>query len=177
MLRSVVPFVLAALALGLIVGTIAILGALELGIGRQCGAEPFQKPLAGFVLGAIVITLLYLVPVLGLMTFCVIGVWGLGGAVMAVFGGLRKELPERTPPPSAVAGPLEPIGPIGPIQTHPPPSSTPGSTEAVPAGASTPSPLSVPDALSFPNARFWERLGAAFFDVVLVSIVGGITGT
>ena len=32
------------------------------------------------------------------------------------------------------------------------------------------------EALSLPRAGFWERMGAAFLDVILVSILGGILG-
>jgi uncharacterized RDD family membrane protein YckC len=32
----------------------------------------------------------------------------------------------------------------------------------------------VPDALSHPKAGFWERMAAAFLDIVLVSILGGL---
>jgi len=35
---------------------------------------------------------------------------------------------------------------------------------------------SLPDAWAFPKASFWERIGAAFLDVVLVSILGGVVG-
>ncbi len=34
----------------------------------------------------------------------------------------------------------------------------------------------LPEVLSFPKAGFWERMGAAFLDVVLVSILGAIVG-
>ena len=32
----------------------------------------------------------------------------------------------------------------------------------------------MPEALAFPKASFWERMGAAFLDVALVGILGGI---
>jgi len=35
---------------------------------------------------------------------------------------------------------------------------------------------SLPDAWAFPKASFWERIGAAFLDVVLVCILGGVVG-
>src|SRR5207247_7813580 len=73
----VVPFVLAALFLGFLIGKVAIMEALGFQIGRQFGSEAFQKPVAAFLLGAIIITLLYLVPILGLVTFGVTSVWGL----------------------------------------------------------------------------------------------------
>src|SRR6266851_387844 len=47
----VVPFVLAALALGLIVGKVAVLESLGLTIGGRLGVDSLQKPLAAFSLG------------------------------------------------------------------------------------------------------------------------------
>ena len=91
----VVPFLLAALLLGAIVGKIALIEVLGFKLGRQFGVEAFQKPLAGFLLGSLIITLLYLVWVVGLLAFLVLSVWGLGVAVAAVFGGLRREMPEK----------------------------------------------------------------------------------
>jgi uncharacterized RDD family membrane protein YckC len=176
----VVPFVMAALMLGLIVGKVAILESVGLRIGRQFGLGALQQPLAALVLGSIIILVLYLVPVIGLLTFGLIGVWGLGGAVLAAFGGLRKEMPERTSPPSP-----GPISPIGPIPANPGASSPPTSGEPAQATASQPStpPLStipsaipLPEAFALPRAGFWERMGAAFLDVVLVSVVGGLSG-
>ncbi len=35
---------------------------------------------------------------------------------------------------------------------------------------------SVPEVLAYPKAGFWERLAAAFLDIVLILILGGLTG-
>src|SRR2546423_11618817 len=63
------------------------------------------------------------------------------------------------------------------------PAPTPEATPAGGAGqgisadasgttATAPTPVpQVPEALAFPRAGFWERMGAAFLDVVLVGIV------
>jgi len=34
----------------------------------------------------------------------------------------------------------------------------------------------LPDTLAFPKAGFWERMGAAFLDVLLLGIIGGVIG-
>ena len=34
----------------------------------------------------------------------------------------------------------------------------------------------MPEVLSYPKAGFWERMGAAFLDIVLVGILGAIVG-
>ena len=204
----VIPFVLAALVLGLIVGKVAILEWLGFKVGSQFSGGAFQKPLAAFFLGAIIITVLYIIPVFGMVTFGIVSVWGLGTAVMAAFGGFRKEMPEKpsTPPPAAQsAPPVAPIAPVAPMasESSPAPATASfaispepqASTAAAPPltqspiaeASATPMPIpplapsgaavaSLPDAWAFPKASFWERMGAAFLDVVLVSILGGLVG-
>ena len=99
----VVPFVLAALFLGGLVGKTAILEWIGLALGRQSGRV--QKPLVALAIGAAIVALLYMVPVLGLVTFAVLSLWGLGAVVMAAFGGLRREMPDKpVPVPPGTAG-------------------------------------------------------------------------
>jgi len=191
----VVPFVIAALVLGFLVGKVAILEWLGFKIGRSFGGG-LVKPPTALLLGALVITLLYLVPVLGMLTFLVVSVWGLGTVVMAAFAGFRRELP-RKPAPSAPPEWVSPVSPAGAVPTAAPgaafertqldnavPPSEPTSPnpgETIPpltphvaaAGAAV---ANLPDALAFPKASFWERLGAGFLDIVLVSILAGVVG-
>jgi uncharacterized RDD family membrane protein YckC len=182
----IVPFLFAAVVFGVIVGKVAALEWLGLSIARQFGGEALAKPLVGLVFGGLIVMLLYLVPVLGLVTFGVITVWALGSAVTATFSGLRKEAPERPsrpkPPTSAPAPP-----PSAPASATPPAASAPASTVETPmaepfpgtAGAplatsSVPLPQpGVPDALAYPRAGFWERIGAGCLDIILVSVVAG----
>ena len=172
----VVPFLLAALLLGAIVGKVALIEVLGLKLGRQFGVEALQRPLAAFLLGSLLITLLYLVWVVGLLTFLILSVWGLGIAVTAAFGGLRRELPEKRIPPSALseapltgaAAAMEASGPSGA------PTDAGPQAQALPPIAAAPPPASVPDAWSYPKAGFWERMAAAFLDIVLVSILRGL---
>jgi uncharacterized RDD family membrane protein YckC len=91
----VVPFFGLALLVAAIVGKVALLQWIGLSLGRSFGAEPLKKPLIAFLAGSIVITLLYLVPVLGLITSLLAGVWGLGIAVTTLFGSFRRELPPQ----------------------------------------------------------------------------------
>jgi uncharacterized RDD family membrane protein YckC len=172
----VMPFLLAALFLGAIVGKVALIEALGSKLGRQFGVGAFQKPLAAFLLGSLLITLLYLVWVIGLLTFLILSVWGLGVAVTAAFGGLRRELPEkRVPPPTGpgerlatAAAPVEAPGFVSA------PASADPQAQAAPTTVITPPPPTMPDVLAYPKAGLWERLGAGFLDIVLVSILAGL---
>ena len=184
----VVPFLIAALAFGAIVGKVATLEWLGLRIGRQFGGE--AKPLLGLLIGAVIIMLLYLVPVVGLMTFGVLTVWALGCAIAATFSGLRKEAPEKPTEPPMSPGPVAPPTGPGPSAETPAPTVAASTIapETLPGSAPVDAPpapgglgiaqlaVPIPDALAYPKAGFWERMGAAFLDIVLVGILGRIVG-
>jgi uncharacterized RDD family membrane protein YckC len=61
-----------------------------------------------FLIGAAVIVLLYIIPVVGLMSWALIGVFGLGSAVLSFFSAMRRENPA---PPKKVVVPLVPSPP------------------------------------------------------------------
>jgi uncharacterized RDD family membrane protein YckC len=177
----VVPFVLAAIFFGALIGRVALLEWVGWRIAHQFGAQGFNNPLTGLLLGALLVAALYLVPFLGLLTFAIISLWSLGGAVTAAFGGLRREMPEKpkaAAPPSpapVMAAALQPSAPAEPFV----PGATTGAAPSMsqdpalpPIAPSAPmAPPFVPEILTYPKARFWERLGAAFLDVILVSIL------
>ena len=198
----VVPFLVAALFLGAVVGKIAILEWLGLHVGRPLGSG-FQKPLVAFLIGSILLTLLYMVPILGALTYTIFGVWGLGCAAMAAFSSMRREMPEKptAPPPAAGAPPVmaamavaapapvasapgipPAIVPTGPAAgaTVSPGASAPGNPppimpQAQTATGSPPAALpAISPVLSCPRAGFWERMGAAFLDMVAVGFITGI---
>jgi uncharacterized RDD family membrane protein YckC len=174
----VVPFLLAALFFGALIGKVAIVEGLGIKVGRLFGTELIQKPVIALVLGAVLVALLYLVPVLGLLAFGVISLWGLGAAVTAAFGGLRREMPEKVAPvPPTAPTPTMSNTMAMPVDTATPDSTPSGTTAAAPSMA-TPvlPPVIVPEALDLPKAGFWERMAAAFLDLILVSILGAIVG-
>jgi uncharacterized RDD family membrane protein YckC len=180
----VIPFAFASLFLAAIVGKVALLEWMGLKVGHQFGAtQPVIKPLAALAIGAGIIALVYIIPILGLLTFGIISVWGLGGAITATFGGLRREMPAKaptTPQSPEVAAMTAPaqggasqtaaaIAPIAPVQ------GSEASAESTPA-ATAAAPAVLPETLSYPKAGFWERMAAALLDLVLIGICGVIVG-
>ena len=192
----VIPFVIAAALFGVVVGKTALLEWMGIHLLRPFGVEP-PKPLVAFLLGWVLITLLYVVPILGLLTFAITSVWSLGGALTGAFNSFRHELPPKTIPPSPppVSGP--PVGAAPPFaasfvsgSSTPPmaalaPGAEPASSElgaatsaAAPGNPLLPPPLSRPAtppvyplALSLPKAGFWERMAAGFLDLVIIGVV------
>jgi uncharacterized RDD family membrane protein YckC len=173
----VVPFLVAALVIGGLAGKVALLEWIGFKVGKAFGPDVIIMPVFALLMGAVVITVLYLVPVLGLLIFAVVGVWGLGSVVLATFGGFRRESSQRTPPD---AGPAEP-GPVSqtlaaaapPGEAFPTAGAAPAATApGVPPVFSAP----VPEATAFPKAGFWERMGAGFLDLMLVGILAAMVG-
>jgi uncharacterized RDD family membrane protein YckC len=181
----VIPFVQAALIAGALIGKASLIQYVGKQIGRQFGSEALQKPLVAFILGWILITLIYMVPVLSLLVFGVTGVWGLGIAITATFGRLRRESPKPPAVPVApMAGPQWSAAAAPAVATVPPATSADGgyspAAEAAPQAAVppgppvTPAPLSPTVALAYPRAGFWERMGAGFLDLVIVGILAAL---
>ena len=197
----VLPFVFAAVFIATIVGKVGLLEWIGLKIGRQSDNETLHKPLVALVVGTVVVLLLYLVPVLGLATFALTRVWGLGAAVLAGFSGLRREIPEKPaapitpmpePPPTSPAptpGPMplgvaalgsQPVGGDAPLTQSVPASESPKPENPAPQPGLPPSipvlPPAVPEILTHPHAGFWERMGAGFLDVVLICVLAAWVG-
>ena len=191
----VVPFILAAVWFGAFLGKAALLQYLGRQLARVFGVSE-THPLIALIIGWIILTLLYMVPILSLLVFAVTGMWGLGAAVTAMFGGTRREMPERPSPPPLVPTVPPSVSPGIPPMPVGVGAALPGSNTiaAVPpyltgapvtpiiasaGGRGIPSqnpPVISTEALMLPRAGFWERMGAAFLDVVLVSILIGIVG-
>jgi len=176
----VVPFILAALVIVAIVGKVGLLQFIGLKIGRHSSVEALHHPLIGLLIGAIIITLLYLVPFVGILTLAMAGIWGLGGAVVAAFGGMRREAAEKAALRKAAAPPSSPSGgqpgagqPASAESANPPAGAGQGTVPPVAVPSAL--PTSITDELAYPRAGFWERMGAAFLDMVIVGVVGGLT--
>lgn len=182
----VVPFISVAVFIAAAFGKVALmqyLGGKLWGLFGGTVARPVLTLLIGFVL----LTLLYMVPVVSFLVYGITGIWALGGAVTAMFSGVRKESPKNPGPtatPPAATGPGSTTMGFAPAM----PASAAEQTSSFQAAAAestgeTPPlpPLisagnALPAALSLPRAGFFERMGAAFLDVILVSILAALVG-
>jgi uncharacterized RDD family membrane protein YckC len=153
----IVPFIVVGAFVSLLVGKVALLEYIGGKIGGPLGLNGGQRPVIAFLTGIVFITLLYLVPVLGLFAALVLSVWGFGAAVTAGWLALRRRTRDVTPPPSAP--PL-------------PPSAPPLAADVA---ASAP-PITPPPGILYPRAGFWERMGAGFLDIALISVTTALVG-
>ena len=173
----VVPFIFAVTVPAAIVGKVALLESLGFALVRRFRFAGIQSPLLALLLGGILLSLIYMIPVVGLIAFAVTGLWGLGVAITAAFGSLWRELPKQPPPAPIPSPPSFNVPSSGPSAA---PQSGSGIVAcSAPAMPSSPpmksgAPPVLPDALCYPKATFWERIGAAFLDLVLVGILGSV---
>jgi len=163
----VIPVVLCALLAAALVGKVATFRWLGTRIWRS--EEPSPAYAAGtFVIGFAVVSLIYMVPVLGFVAFALLGVLGLGAATLAFVAAYRRE----QPPPVPVAPP-----PFPPLPPSPPPTEPAGISDGtgVPAMSMSPTPpLAAPasyEVSALPRGAFRDRLAAFVLDIILVVLV------
>jgi uncharacterized RDD family membrane protein YckC len=171
----VVPFFVLAVFIAGVVGKVALLEWVGLRVGHQSGISALKKPLIAFLLGSLILTLFYNVWVVGLIAYMVFGTWGLGVAVTAVIASVRRR-PPATPSAVQPPGPMPPAGEGFPSATTGQPGAAASGAAFPPSGGPAMSfgQPSVPDALSALRAGFWERMAAAFLDIILVIILTSI---
>jgi uncharacterized RDD family membrane protein YckC len=159
-----IPFVKIALILAAIIGKTAVICFLGRALGRATGGTSLQAPFLAFVAGAILLTLIYTVPVLGLTAWALATVFGLGAALVALGQSLGRE--EASAAPVAV-----------PVQTLRPELAVAGggSAEQVAVAMQPPlvgtSGLGPADTLMLRRAGFWRRFLASILDLILITLL------
>ena len=172
---AVVPFVICAIFVAALIGRIGVARWIGMSAWHQDSPESRGQSLRSFVIGSAVITIAYMVPVLGFAAWTMVGVLGLGGATLAFITAYRKENPPRVRPPKPVPPP-PPSAPVYEYQPAPTPAMDDGPARAMTVD---PSPLATSLATgpetasepgSFPHAAFLDRAAAFALDVILVVI-------
>jgi uncharacterized RDD family membrane protein YckC len=156
-----------------------------------------MESVRSFAIGTAIILLAYMVPVLGILTWAVGGIFGLGAATLAFSSGLRRENPGRkrvssapiTPAtsPSMVAEPAARAQALGataaglgsgfrtdipdgqPAVAEPPVGEGPVAPH-LPGVSGTGLGAMSASLLAMPKAPFLDRLAAFALDVLLVSL-------
>ncbi len=156
---ALVPFVAAGLFFAKIFGKVVLLAWLGRRVLRLFGAGAFGHAALATLLGGVIVLGLYLVPVLGLIVYMLLGMLGVGVVVYTV-GSSAKRAP--TPPV------IPPVAPAGAVAVDPVVAG------AVAAGGVSAAAMSIPPALvsavTLPRAGFWIRLAASLLDFLLVAL-------
>ena len=152
-----IPFLGIVLLAAASFGRIVILAWIGQRLLRPAGNEAWLHPAATVLVGGLVVTALYVIPVVGMIVFQLIGFVGMGVVAYALLLALRQRRQANVVPPTAVPG------------VAPAPEVTP----AVDAGPAAPGVVMGPavSAAAYPRAGFWIRMFALFIDVLLVSLI------
>jgi uncharacterized RDD family membrane protein YckC len=133
-----------------------------------------RHPALTVLVGGLVVTVLYAIPVVGMLTFQVTGLVGMGVAVYGLLLALRQKRQLASPPPAAVAG----VAPVAAAAAASAAAVMPGAVAADAATATAPvapvATISAGTAATYPRAGFWIRMFALFIDLVLVGLIAGL---
>ena len=178
---AVIPFVICALLIAGVIGRVAVTRWVGLSVMRQAEPDVPARSVIPFVVGFAVLCVAYMIPLLGIVAWTMVGVFGLGASTLAFVAAYRQERPEPPPPP-----PPSPPSPPAFSDTAPAGAHAPSFRESADATGVSPDPADAPppvaaapppagaDLATFPRASLMERLAAAFLDVILVLIVSNI---
>lgn len=184
-----VPFLIAGVLFATWMGRVAACACVSRQIGLG-SLPPALQVIPGFLL----LLAVYMIPIVGLFVWAMIGLFGTGAATLALFAALRREgppaavppvppVPPVAPPPEPAAAPSaagaaafvasDPVGgvvpPEPPSTPEPPPLATPPAAPGpVPGGASM---VAGPP---LPRAGFWIRVLPFLVDIILVAVVSGV---
>lgn len=162
-----IPFFVIGLFCAALFGKAVVLGALGRRITRFTGIGPFSHVAFAVLLGGLIVSLIYTVPVLGFIAFTVLGFIGLGAVAYTLIIALRPRNEVAAAPAGApAAAPMSPDAPIGGFtESNAAPPVSPAPPRASPAD---PTNLEL---ATLPRADFVVRMVALFIDAVLIAIL------
>ena len=106
---AVIPFALAALVVAGMVGRVGVFRWLGYALWPSDTPNERTHGLRAFAMGFVLVTLIYMVPVLGFVAWALFGVLGVGAAVLAFLTAWRREHPKVPKP--AKAPKVAPVAP------------------------------------------------------------------
>lgn len=131
----VVPFLLAALVFAVLFGKVGLLRHLGGALLRLGSAD--TSPVRAILVGFVLLSLLYVIPFLGLVAWAVLTMWGLGAALITFFGSFRKERAPALAAPAATwtppATPAPAPAPSTSMSTAPAPAAAAAAMAAAPS--------------------------------------------
>jgi uncharacterized RDD family membrane protein YckC len=159
----VVPFAGMALLCGALFGKAVMLAALGRRVTRFTGIAPFGHIAFATFVGGLIVMALYVIPVIGLIAYKLLGILGMGVVVYTILLSMRQRSANRARAAVAAA----PAAPAANLSDAP-------ATEPAPPSAPEPGAPAAIAATAAPRAGFWIRMGALFIDIVLISVIVSI---
>ena len=182
---AVVPFVLCALVIGGLVGKAGVMRAAGRSVIPEDEDAGRVRAILSLLIGFAVLTIAYMIPVLGFITWAITGAIGLGGAATAFRANLRREHPPRlrTPQPAETVASVDSTPAVVPapayaasVSTFVPEAGVPVDANASAAEAPPPLQAVATDLAVYPRATFLDRAAAFALDAILVGIAVNVLG-
>ncbi|HUR58300.1 MAG TPA: RDD family protein [Opitutaceae bacterium] len=177
---AIVPFLAAGLFFASLFGKATMLAWIGRRFTKFFGDGPLGHPVFAVLIGGIILLGLYMVPVVGFLTYKLLGWLGLGVVVYTIMQNMKREKAARAPV-AATAGTAGVAGVAGvPFAPHVAPMSSAGFGAAampVTPGAEPVANFGIPGSLppvvpaSLPRAGLMLRLGGLLLDGVLVALI------
>lgn len=175
----VVPFLKLALLAAVLVGKAASFQFIGAQLTKRFGMALAPESMVHFLVGVLLVTVLYMVPILGCVVWGVLFCLGLGAALMAVFRSFRVN--GRNGSKQAGGTPAGAVSSAALLTTgseSTSPATAPGATGQESSAPGIPL-RSVPpiDYASLPRVGFWLRFAATLLDLVLLGwLLGHLNG-
>ena len=193
---AVVPFVICALIAGGMIGKVSVARLIGMTAVEEDPDGSRAHAARSFVIGFAVLTIAYMIPLLGIITWGIAGVMGLGSAALTFMAAYRREAPIRTPatvppapmpppsmPPPSMTPPPAPSaafdGSAASIPVTPPPIQPAFATPAGAGGYTAYAPAAYATSgllVAQPRALFRDRLAAFIIDLIAVGMVAAFLG-
>lgn len=155
---AVVPFLQLAIVAGIVFGKAVIMAWL----GRRC-IRSYGPTALAVAIGGLIVLALYVVPVVGFISFVLLGMIGFGIVLYTLILGFKAS---RQKPAAAAVGaaPHASVPPVEPTSDTSGLAATPDAAPGIPAVTAS----------MLPRAGFWIRMGALLIDAVLMGIVASV---
>ncbi|HWA28234.1 MAG TPA: RDD family protein [Lacunisphaera sp.] len=155
-------------------GKLVMLAWLGRRFTKLLGDGPLAHPVFGVLIGGLIVMGLYTIPIVGFITYKLLGILGLGVVIYTLISQAKAN---RPPKPVVVTpmGQATAFAGAGAGATTAPSFAEPGTAGAVPPpmGGPIPPAFAAPAVISaatLPRAGFWIRVAAALLDFVLVFV-------
>jgi uncharacterized RDD family membrane protein YckC len=183
---AVVPFVMCALLIAAVLGKIAVARWIGMSVVHQDDLENRSQAMRSFLIGSAIMCIAYMIPIVGFVTWAMVGVFGLGASTLAFFSAYRREhprpprkvkiappdaAPPSSPPPSHAGGPSVEPPPSVAYASAMPAADEPLYAAAVAAPSDAAPAAAASELIVLPRAAFVERLAAFALDAILIMIV------
>jgi uncharacterized RDD family membrane protein YckC len=167
---AVIPFFAMALFVASLFGKAVALAALGRRVTRFTGIAPLGHVAFATFVGGLIALALYVIPVVGVIAYKLLGIIGLGVVVYTILLSIRQRQAQRAP---AMAVPAAAAAVAGAAAPAPEPSAAASTAASTSTAAPAPAPTALVDATA-PRAGFWIRMGALFIDIILIGVITSI---